>query len=328
MGFFAERKGVESDEKMGTHHRGESSQMKYMKKLLGSFGSFTIDQLRQVARAEFGTFVSVTLGTTIICFSIVALIVPYQFAGTGVTGIALLTNYLWGISPVWVITVGNTLLLLWGWRSLSMRFALWTLYVTVLTSALVPIFELFSYPVIENTILAAILAGVVGGLGFGLLFRVDACSGGTDVVVMVVRKRWGIDVGIMSFYINITILICSIAVVNLEQLLMGALLLYIETLVIDNVVRSFDRRTQMLIVSAKHQEVSDFVMNELGRTSTLISAKGAYHGIERPMVLVVLSRRQAVELKRHIASIDPLAFVVLSQVSEVLGEGFKGWSRA
>ena len=276
-------------------------------------------------RKEWGTLLSTTVGTALICFALVALVVPYKFAGAGVTGIALITNYLWGISPVWVITVGNALLLVWGWRYLSTRFALWTLYVSVLTSLMVPLFEQFSYPVIQNVMLAAILAGVVGGVGFGMLFRVDASSGGTDVVVMAAKKRWGVDVGAMSFYINIVILLGSFAVVSLEQMLLGAFLLYIETWVIDNVVRSFHRRTQMLIISSRHREIADFIMTELERTATIIPATGAYRGAPLEMLLVVLPRRQVPPLKRFIAPIDPAAFVILSDVSEVVGEGFKSW---
>lgn len=279
-------------------------------------------------REEWGTLVSTTLGTALTCFAIVALVIPYKFAGAGVTGIALITNYLWGISPAWVITVGNALLLLWGWRYLSTRFALWTLYVTVLTSVMVPFFERFTYPVIENVMLAVVLSAVVSGLGYGMLFRVDACSGGTDVVVMAAKKRWGVDVGAMSFYINIVILLASFVVVTLEQMLLGAFLLYVETWVIDNVVRSFHRRTQMLVISARHKEIADFIITTLERTATLIPAAGAYRGASVEMLLVVLPRRQVPPLKRFIASVDPSAFVILSEVSEVVGEGFKSWLHA
>ena len=248
---------------------------------------------RSRLREEWATLLSTTVGTALVCFAIVALVVPYKFAGAGVTGIALITSYLWGISPAWFITVGNALLLLWGWRFLSTRFALWTLYVTVLTSLMVPFFEWFRYPVIENTLLAAILSGVVSGVGFGMLFRVDACSGGTDVVVMVAKKRWGVDVGAMSFYINI--------------------------------VRSFHRRTQILVISTRHREIAGFIMTELERSATLIPATGAYRGASVEMLLVVLPRRQVPPLKRFIASVDPTAFVILSEVSEVVGEGFKSW---
>lgn len=282
---------------------------------------------RQVIKEEWSTLLSVTVGTAIICFALVALTVPYKFAGTGVTGIALITNYLWGISPAWVITIGNVLLLVWGWRELSTRFAAWTVYVTVLTSVMVPFFELFTYPVIQNPLLAALFCGVVGGAGFGMLFRVGACSGGTDVVVMVARRRWNMEVGTMSFYLNMVILLCSITVVSFEQLLLGALVLYVETWTIDNVVRSFHRRTQILVISSYHEQIASYVMDELDRSATLIPVTGAYSGREGRMLLIVLNRRQVALLKMFIARVDPSAFVVFSDVSEVVGEGFKSWGR-
>ncbi|NLL35959.1 MAG: YitT family protein [Fretibacterium sp.] len=279
-------------------------------------------------RDEAETLFSVTVGTAIVCFALVALTLPYQFAGAGVTGLALITHYAWGLSPVWVITLGNALLLLWGWRFLSARFAFWTLVSSVLTSVMVPIFERFQYPVIGNSMLAALLCGLVGGLGFGLLFRVGASSGGTDVLVMAARKRWGVDVGSMSFYLNSVILFGSLLIVSLDQVLMGGLVLYIETTVIDNVVRSFDRRTQVLAISKRHEEIIRFVTETLDRSATLLPATGAYEGRQFPMVLVVLPRPQAVELKRFIAVLDPSAFVIFSDVSEVVGEGFKKWGHA
>ena len=85
--------------------------------------------LRSLVHDELETLITTTVGTVVACFAIVALTMPYKFASGGVTGIALITNYIWGISPAWVISVGNAFLLLWGWRELSLRFALWTLYV-------------------------------------------------------------------------------------------------------------------------------------------------------------------------------------------------------
>ncbi|MFR4120421.1 MAG: YitT family protein, partial [Bilophila wadsworthia] len=111
---------------------------------------------------------------------------------------------------------GNAVLLLWGWKALYLRFALWTLYVTVLTSVAIPVFELFQYPVIGNTILAALLAGAVGGVGFGMLFRVGASSGGTDVIVMVARKRWA-WISVVSFYITRGYIFASFVVVDIER---------------------------------------------------------------------------------------------------------------
>lgn len=274
---------------------------------------------------ERHTFVNTTVGTLLTCISVVALTVPYQFAGGGMVGLALLTNYAWNLSPAWVLTIGNVLLLAWGWKELSLRFAIWTVYVTVLTAVAMPLLGMYSYPLIENTILAALLAGMVGGVGYGMLFRVGASSGGTDVLVMVARKRWGVNVGSMSFYLNITILACSIVLIDIEKILMGGLLLYVETLVIDRVIRSFDSRVQLIILSKVQDQIQEFILKEQDRTATIVPTRGAYSGLAQDMLLVVLTRREAAELRNFIAEIDPDAFVIFSDVSEVVGLGFKDW---
>lgn len=276
-------------------------------------------------RIEWGTFCLATLGTLLMSFAIVALTVPYRFAGAGLAGIALLTKYIWDISPAWVIAIGNIILLGWGWRVLSPRFVLWTLYVSMLTSGAVAFFELFDYPLLNDMLLAAILSGILGGLGIGLVFKAGSSTGGTDVIVMAARKRWGVDVGMYSFYINITILLFSWFVVDMERLLLGGILLYVESLTIDNVLKSFDRRKQVSVITCCPQEVKRFIVEDMNKSATLLKGQGAYTGDEKTMIMVVLNRRQAMELKRFVVSVDPRAFIVLADVAEVVGEGFKHW---
>ena len=117
----------------------------------------------------------------------------------------------------------------------------------------------------------------------------------------------------------------SFVAVDFERILMGALSLYVESVVIDWVIKSFDRRTQVMVISGKPDEIVRFIMDSLERTATLVAAKGAYRRAPMEMVMVILTRRQAVELKRFVRSIDPTAFLILSDVSEVVGEGFKKW---
>ncbi|MBP3752420.1 MAG: YitT family protein, partial [Pyramidobacter sp.] len=94
---------------------------------------------------------------------------------------------------------------------------------------------------------------------------------------------------------------------------------------IDWVLRSFDRRTQMTIISPQSEKIVGYIMNTLDRTATLISARGAYLRLPTEMVMVILTRRQSVELKRFVRSVDPFAFVIMGDVTEVVGEGFKKW---
>lgn len=281
--------------------------------------------MRDFFRREWSTFCLATIGTILMSFAIVALTVPYRFAGAGLAGIALLTKYVWDISPAWVIAIGNIFLLAWGWRVLSPRFVLWTLYVSMLTSVTVAFFELFQYPMLNDMLLAAILSGILGGLGIGLVFKVGSSTGGTDVIVMAARKRWGVDVGMYSFYINITILLFSWFVVDIERLLLGGILLYVESLTIDNVLKSFDRRKQVSVITGCPDEVRRYIVEVMNKSATLIKGSGAYTGDERTMIMVVLNRRQAMELKRFVVSVDPRAFIVLADVAEVVGEGFKHW---
>ncbi|NLK30937.1 MAG: YitT family protein [Aminobacterium colombiense] len=281
--------------------------------------------MKQFLQREWLTIIYTTIGTIIISFALVALIMPYRFASAGLTGIALISHYALNISPAWIIAIGNTVLLLWGWKVLSPRFVIWTFYVSILMTVSVMFFELFTYPLIQNVFLAAILGGVLGGLGMGLIFLGGGSSGGTDIIVMAARKKYGIDVGMYSFYINMGILLASWFVVDLEQLLMGGVLLYIESLTIDNVLKSFDRRKQLMIITQKPGEVKRFIIEELDRSATIIDARGAYSGEPKNMIMVVLTRRQAMELKRHVVSIDPMTFIILSDVAEVVGDGFKHW---
>ena len=281
--------------------------------------------IARMVKDEWRTFCVATLGTVLMSFALVALIIPYRFAGAGLSGIALLTKYVFDISPAWVLAGGNVLLLLWGWRELSPRFVLWTLYVSLLFSVTVAFFELFTYPVIAKTLLAALLSGVLGGLGMGMILRFGGSTGGTDVLVAAARKRWGVDMGMFSFYINIAILLMSWFVVDLEQLLLGGVLLYAESITVDGVLKSFDRRKQMTVVTCRVEEVRRFIVDTLERSATLVSGEGAYSGDERTMIMVVLNRRQAMELKRFIVSVDRNAFLIMADVSEVVGEGFKHW---
>ncbi|MDY3868267.1 MAG: YitT family protein [Pyramidobacter sp.] len=281
--------------------------------------------LKAMARGEFRSFINITAGTLIMCFGIAALIEPYQFASTGVTGIGLIMTYLWGISPVWFITGANALLLLWGYKELSPRFAFWTVYVTVITSLALPFFEMFQYPIIQNTVMAALLSGVTCGLGLGFMFREGASSGGTDVLTAVAKKRWGTDMGSASFYINIVVLLMSFVAVDLERVLMGGLTLYVESVTIDSVIRAFDRRAQLFIISSRTQDIKRFITDTLDRSATVLRACGAYSNEEKDMLMVVLTRRQAMELKRFVFQSDPSAFLIMGDVSEVVGEGFKHW---
>jgi len=292
-----------------------------MKEKFGRFVSTAAETIKR----EKTTFLTSTAGTLLMCFGIMALTIPYRFPDTGVTGLAILSNYIWGISPAWIIAILNAVLFVWGWRQLSPRFIMWTVYVVVLTTIGLKLFGYFEYPIIEEPFLAAIFGGVVKGLGIGLVLRVGSSTGGTDIIAVTLRKRYGVDIGMYNFYINVFILVGSFFVVGLQGVLYGSVMLYTEGLMIDSVLRSFDRRKQLFIITSKVEETKKFIIYELGKGATVLSGEGAYTDESRPVIMSVLTRRQMVEVKRFLALHDPAAFVIVADAAEVVGEGFRSW---
>jgi uncharacterized membrane-anchored protein YitT (DUF2179 family) len=255
-----------------------------------------------------------------------SLIIPYRLPDSGVSGIAVLSNYAFGISPAWVVGVANIILLAWGMKELSVRFVGWTVYAVVLLTALLKLFEGIPYPHLDELLLVAILAGVVKGLGGGLVLRSGSSLGGTDILVVALRKRYGMEVGRFTFYINLVILGVSVFIVGLEGAIYGLVSIFVNGLVLDNVLRSFDRRRQVFVISNRPKEIADFIIRELHRGVTILHGEGGFTHEERSALLCVLTPRQTMDLKRFLSVNDPKAFMIVSDASEVLGRGFKSWT--
>jgi uncharacterized membrane-anchored protein YitT (DUF2179 family) len=267
-----------------------------------------------------------TFGASVVAFGIMALTVPYRLPDSGVSGIAVLSNYAFGISPAWVVGFANLVLLLWGLRELSVRFVGGTVYAVTLMTVLLKLFEGIPYPHLDELLLVAILAGAVKGLGGGLVLRSGSSLGGTDILVVALRKRYGIEVGRFTFYINLVILGVSIFIVGIEGAVYGLVSIFVNGVVTDNVLRSFDRRRQVFVISNRPSEVSSYITRELHRGVTILHGEGGFTHEERPALLCVLTPRQTMDLKRFLSVHDPKAFMIVSDASEVLGRGFKNWT--
>jgi uncharacterized membrane-anchored protein YitT (DUF2179 family) len=282
-------------------------------------------RLTAVIKQELGAIGTITIGCVIITLGIMGLTVPYKLPDSGLTGLAVLGKYAFGLSPAWVVGLGNVALLIWSWRELSPRFVILTTYGVALLTVLLKLAESLPHPVIDDTMLVAILAGVIKGIGGGIVFRCGASLGGTDIIVMVLRKRLGVEVGKYSFYINLVILALSALVVGIEGALFGLVSVYANGVVTDNVLSSFDRRRLVFVVSREHKTISRFIIEEMNRGVTELLGKGGYSGEDRPTLMCLLTPKQAMDLKRFVAQVDPKAFMVISEASEVLGRGFKAW---
>ena len=281
--------------------------------------------LPAIAREERSTLFAVLMGTFIYAFGIVSFTVPFRFPDSGVTGIAVLINYAFGVPLSLIVAVANVALIAWAWRELSLRLVMWTVFSVCLFTVLLQLMGNISFAFTDQKLLIALIGGAIKGYGGGIVLRSGASMGGLDIVVLYPRNRYGLEVGKYSFYINLCILLGSIPIVGVENAMFGLVMVYTSSLTIDSTLSSFDSRRLIYVITADPEPVVGFVTSELQRGATILDAQGGYSGEERPVVMCLLTRRQSVELKRFLSEHQPRAFMVVSDAAEVVGRGFKAW---
>ena len=285
--------------------------------------------LKVHAKLEFPSFLMTTIGITIYAIGVMWFTVPYNFPDSGLIGIALLLKYTIGLTPSIFYLLANVGLMAWGRRELPKRFILWTSYNIFMFSFLLDILGRVHLPMIENMFLVAITGGIIKGIGIGMIFRCGTSSGGTDIIIAVIRKRFGIEMGRYSFYLNMIILAASINIVGLEKLLYGLVAGYVAGETTDSVLTSFDKRRLVFIVGTKEseQDIIQYISDNLKRGSTVFESRGGYSNQESSTLMCLLTPRQTMDLKRYIARNHLRYFVVVAEASEVLGAGFKNWEK-
>ena len=274
---------------------------------------------------EWSTFAISTIGSLMYTVGVIGFTLPYRFPDSGVMGIAILLKYTIGLAPSITSLVANVFLLAWGGRELSKRFVAWTIYNVLLISFLLEALKFIKFPMLNDMILVAIAGGIIKGIGGGLIFRTGVSGGGTDIIIAVLRKRYGIEVGRYSFYINMLILGGSVGIVGMEKMLYGFVASYVSGQGIDSVLSSFDKRRLVLIMAKETKPVVKYISEELNRGSTVLYGEGGFSGEARPTIMCLLTPRQTMVLKRYLAKEHPKSFMVVSEASEVLGRGFKHW---
>jgi uncharacterized membrane-anchored protein YitT (DUF2179 family) len=278
-----------------------------------------------VAAKEWKSLIVVTVGVTMNAAAVAYFTLPYRFPDLGVSGLAVLANYTFGISPAWVIVIGNLILFGWGWRELSPRFVFLSVYSVLLFGLALEIFRSFPVEPLDDRFLAAVISGMVKGVSAAMVFREGGSGGGTDVIAAILRGRYGVELGKFSVFINAVILGMALGIVGLRATIYGLVGLYVFGVMLDNTMQSFDRRKQAFVVTSSPREVSAFIMS-LGRGTTLVMAEGGFTGEVRPIVVSLLDKHQMTQLKAYLREHDPNAFVSVCDAAEVVGNGFKNWT--
>jgi uncharacterized membrane-anchored protein YitT (DUF2179 family) len=164
----------------------------------------------------------------------------------------------------------------------------------------------------------------MAGVGLGLIFRSRATSGGSDIIAMIIAKYTRLPLGMLMIYVDSAIVLIGLAVFQDWKIpLYSWIVIYITGKVIDIVLEGVSYDKSLFIISERHEEIREKIINNLGRGGTLIEGKGMYNMAEKKIIFTVVSRRELSILEEYIHEVDPKAFLTVLDATEILGEGFK-----
>lgn len=266
------------------------------------------------------------IGAVISSIGTHAFMVPANIAPGGATGIALMVNYLTEL-PVGALTlVLNVPLLILAWIYLSRRFAVTTAAASIVCAVILDMLVTPLCPVYNgDRMLCSLYGGVLVGAGMAMIFMTGTTTGGTDIIgYLLQKKRPHMSIGRALLIVDSIILVFSIFVFgNIEAALFGLVALYAQTKVIDSIIYGGDAGSMATIVTKNPDGIAAKVIHELDRTATLIPAKGAYSKKDTGVLLCTVRKSQFTKLKKIVYEEDPGAFVMVTETSEVLGQGFR-----
>lgn len=267
----------------------------------------------------------ILLGSAIFSFGIVHFNMQNNLSEGGFTGITLLFYFLWGWDPAIMNIVLNIPIFLIGWRFLGRNTFYYTIIGTVSVSIFLAIFQIKPFPTYlqSDMTLAALFAGVFIGTGLGIIFRYGGTTGGVDIIARIVNKYVGWSMGRTMFIFDFFVITTSIfLILELTEGMYTLVAVYIGARIIDFIQEGAYSARGATIISQKSQDIAKKINSDMERGVTILSGKGSFTGENHNVLYCVVGKNEIVRLKNIIAKIDPHAFVAVSAVHDVLGEGF------
>lgn len=242
----------------------------------------------------------------------------------GVTGIALILQYVSNIPSGITVFLLNIPLFFISYKFLSKRFTLYTaIGMTSISLSLIITKPLSSLVQVNDILLYCIYGGVLCGIGMGLVFYRNGSTGGIDIITMVIRKKYSnFEIGKLNFVFNLIIVAIAALIFSLPQALYTLISMFIQGIILDKVLNGFTSKKLLLILTEKESEIINYVMNDLHRGITSIMAEGEYTHSKKKLLYVAITSSQFISLKNKILQIDPKAFITIIDASEVKGKGF------
>ena len=256
--------------------------------------------------------------------------VPNHFTVGGFTGVAQIINHFLPMLPVGTIAlVLNIPLFILGWQKIGRDLLISSLYATAVSSLMIDVLASIHTFSPMDPILACIYGGIVTGIGCGLLLHESATTGGTEMAARLLKLKFqGLSIGSLCLGLDVAVTIgYALCFRDMTRAMYGVVALYISSIVMDGVLYGLDNAKVAYIISDRYQAICDAIIHDIDRGVTILQGVGAYSGTEKKVLLVAFKQKQIVALKRAVKEIDPVAFLIVCEAHEVLGDGFREYKQ-
>lgn len=280
-------------------------------------------------------YLQMLLGTVIYTIGYTCFLLPYKIVSGGVTGISTIFFYLTGFPAGNTYLLINVVLLLLAMRILGWRYLVRTIIVTLLISGAIGIMQThltvvgadghqtLMHIIGEQKFMACVIGAFLEGLGLATIFLAGGSTGGTDIIASSINKYWNISLGRLLLMLDIIIIGGSYFISHdIETMVVGYLAMFISLNFLDYVINSARRSVQFLIISEHYEEIAEAVNTQLERGVTVLAGEGFYSKEKRQVLLILAKRYESRSIFQLIKRLDPQAFVSMSNVEGVFGEGF------
>ena len=261
----------------------------------------------------------ITIGSVICAVAVNSILIPKQFLAGGFTGLAILIHYALPFIPVGAAYfLLNIPIFIFGWMFVGHRFFFYSIAGMLIYSlaVLMPVPEIM----IEDRLLNSLTAGIITGVGSGILLRSLGSAGGMDILAIIILKKFSVRLGTTSLAFNAVLMLTAISRLPLEMILYTLIYIYVSAYFVNLMVSGLSQRKAVMIVSDRWQLISKEIMEKIGRGVTVVHGEGGYTGKEQKILYSVIPFQELPRFKDLIREIDPQAFVVITETLEVMGQ--------
>ena len=273
-------------------------------------------------------WVYITAGILIMTAGIYFFKFPNHFSTGGVTGIAIvLGHWIPAITPGTLVTIINVLLLIVGFAALGKSFGIRTVYASLLMSGTLQLLEVIcpmKAPMTSQPLVELLFAVCLPAVGSAILFNLDASSGGTDILAMILKKHTSLNIGAALLCSDIIITVSACFAFGMETGLFSILGLIIKSMFMDMVMDNLMTKKCFQIITSDPEPIEQFITETLHRGATQLHGEGVYTHEGKTVLMTVVSRHEAVLLRNFIRRQDPAAFLIITSSTEIIGKGFRG----